>query len=409
MSKRMTIRAYDFNLLEKAESTRVSCRLEAEGFPNELFFEVESSLPRPLAAREPNWALVALIYPAMLSGRDLVIEADISQCLWHAAQGDLQGLLRASDARLKKIRVVAGLAPLPERRATGVGTGFSAGIDSFTTLSLYSGNNTPESLRLTDLTVHNVGAFGRGKLVDETFSNACKRAENFGRAMGLGSVFINSNIGDVFMVSNPPSKRFQSTHSFRNAAAAHVLHDSIGCFPYSSTYPFVGIGVTQLAQSLGKDTAHIDPILLPMLSSERMRLVSAGAALSRGEKTRLVSEDDVVAKHLDVCVDPAGRLKHGKINCSRCWKCERTMATLEAIGALDRFGAVFDIEHYQADRKNILKRLTKKAERGSDIDMEVVEMLKASGHSVPWRIPEPLMQFRALVGRVKRVLLKTAS
>lgn len=405
----MTIRAYDFSVLEKTGGTKVSCMIDAEGFPNELFFEVESSLPRPLAAREPNWALVALIYPAMLSGRDLVIEADISQCLWHAAQGDLQGLLRASDARLKKIRVFAGLAPLPERRATGVGTGFSAGIDSFTTLSLYSGDKAPESLRLTDLTVHNVGAFGRGQFVDETFSNACKQAENFGRAMGLGSIFINSNIGDVFMASNPPSNKFEHTHSFRNAAAAHVLHDTIGCFLYSSAHPFVGIGVTQLAQSSGKSTAHIDPMLLPLLSTERMRLVSAGAALSRGEKTRLVSEDEVVAKHLDVCVDPEGRLKHGKINCSRCWKCERTMATLDAIGALDRFGAVFDIEHYRADRKNILKRLTKKAARGSDIDMEVLEMLKASGISAPWRIPEPLIKFRAVAGRVKRVLLKPAS
>jgi hypothetical protein len=345
----------------------------------------------------------------MLSGRDLIIEADISQQLWHAAQGDIQGLLRACDDRLKEIRVVSGLASIPQRRSAGVATGFSAGIDSFTTLSLYTCDRVPDSLRITCLTVHNVGAFGRGRLEHADFSRACARAETFAGIMGLDNAFIDSNIDDIFRASSPPSEVFENSHSFRNAAAAHLLHDSIGCFLYSSAHPFGEIGVAHLARSAGKSTAHIDPILLPLLSSERMRLMSGGAALSRGEKTRLVSGNELAAMHLDVCVSPEGRLRHGKTNCSRCWKCERTMATLEAIGALDRFGAVFDIQHYRADREQIMKRLVWRAERGSDIDVEILEMLKASGLRVPRRLPGYLRKARSAAGRLRRVFPKLAS
>jgi len=405
----MTIRAYGFNITEKYGRSRVSCKIESDGFPDNLFFEVQTSGLCNLNLSEPNWALVSLLYPAMLSGRDLIIEADISQQLFHAAQGDIQGLLRACDARLKDIRITSGLAPIPQQRTTGVATGFSAGIDSFTTLSLYTGDKVPESLRINCLTVHNVGAFGRGRLVQDDFFRACERAEAFAVSMGMDTAFIDSNIDDVFSASKPPSSVFENTHSFRNAAAAHVLHDSIGCFLYSSAYPFEQISVGHLARSSGKSTAHIDPILLPLLSTERMRLVSAGAALSRGQKTLLVSESKLATTLLDVCVSPEGRQKHGKTNCSRCWKCERTMATLEAIGALDSFEAVFDLQHYRANRKPIMKRLARKAENGSGIDWEILQMLKASGFAVPWVLPDYLRKVRSAAGRVKRTLRSPAS
>lgn len=402
------IRAYNFRSVDRIGGTRVSCRLDADGFPDEIFFDIRSEGLQAARISEPNWAIVSLLYPAMRSGLDLVIEADISQQLLCAVQGDLQGLLRACDPRLKEVNVISGLSTSPHARAKGVATGFSAGIDSFATLSLYSGNSVPESLKITCLTVHNVGAFGRGCLEHDDFIRSCARAKKFAGRMGLDSVFIDSNIDDVFRASTPPSYVFEHTHSFRNAAAAHVLHDSVGCFLYSSAHPFEEIGVAQLIRSSGKSTAHIDPILLPLLSTERMRLVSAGAALSRGRKTLLVSENELAATHLDVCVSPEARLQHGKANCSRCWKCERTMATLEAIGALDRFGAVFDVPHYHSNRDAVMKRLVWRVEQGSDIDLEVLQMLKLSGLRTPRLLPGYLRRVRSAVGRLRRRFQKLA-
>ena len=408
-SSESTVRAYGFDVIEGKGVTRVSCKLDSQGFPENLFFDVTPSCLGQLAKMEPNWALVALLYPAMFSGRDLVVEADISQSLWHSAQGDLQGLMQASNAQLRRIRIVSGLAPIPQHRSPGVATGFSAGIDSFTTLSLYMGDSVPESLRITCLSVHNVGAFGRSRFARDAFSHACVRVERLANSMGLGNVFIDSNIGDVFRASIPQPRGFERTHSFRNAAAAHVLHDKIGCFLYSSAFPFEQIGIDHMVRSSSKGPGYIDPILLPLLSSERMRLLSAGAALSRGQKTLLVSDNELAAKYLEVCVSPEGRLRYGKTNCSRCWKCERTMATLEAVGSLDRFEEVFDVQHYRADREKIMKRLARRVEQGSDTDAEILQMLTESGLRVPRLLPAHLIKARSIAGRVKRALLKPSS
>ena len=54
---------------------------------------------------------------------------------------------------------------------------------------------------------------------------------------------------------------------------------------------------------------------------------------------------------LDVCVaNPDKRLALEKLNCSRCWKCTRTLLTLEALGRLDAFEKVFDLPYYRTHR-----------------------------------------------------------
>lgn len=237
----------DFGIAESDGKSVLSCRIRSDGFPDELRFEVRSFPTDTYVVQEPNWALAALLYPAMLTGRDLHIEADISQRLWTSAQGDLQDFLRACDPQLRRIRVSAGWAAVPPTRNDGSATGFSAGVDSFATLSLYAGDRVPESLRIRRLTVHDVGAFGAGERVQQDFLKACRRAEDFAGRMGLEMAFVQSNLDHLYRVCAPASI-FPQTHSLRNAAAAHVLGDGVGCFLYSSAFSPLQIGVEKLRQ-----------------------------------------------------------------------------------------------------------------------------------------------------------------
>lgn len=54
---------------------------------------------------------------------------------------------------------------------------------------------------------------------------------------------------------------------------------------------------------------------------------------------------DIAQKHLNVCIVP----ENGVHNCSCCSKCMRTLMPLEAMGKLDEFSEVFDLDVY---RKN---------------------------------------------------------
>lgn len=80
-----------------------------------------------------------------------------------------------------------------------------------------------------------------------------------------------------------------------------------------------------------------------LISTECFELVIDGCQYTRAEKTERISEWDFAQKHLNVCV-PAADKGH---NCSCCNKCMWTLIPLEAMGKLDQFKEVFDIEIYK--------------------------------------------------------------
>jgi len=131
-------------------------------------------------------------------------------------------------------------------------------------------------------------------------------------------------------------------------------------------------------------TSYVDPILLPLLSTERMTILSALPASSRGEKTAIVAKSQLARDLLDVC-SPARRETKGKLiyNCSRCKKCVRTLATLEALGVLDNFDRVFQVDLYKANRTSLLRRLHESARAGDNFAKEIIALFREAGLSIP--------------------------
>ena len=63
------------------------------------------------------------------------------------------------------------------------------------------------------------------------------------------------------------------------------------------------------------------------------------------EKTEIISDWEVAQKHLNVC-----SANTSAENCSNglvCGKCLRALITLDAMGKLDKFAGVFDIDKYR--------------------------------------------------------------
>ena len=171
---------------------------------------------------------------------------------------------------------------------------------------------------------------------------------------------------------------FERTFLLRNAAATAVFNDRIATYLNSSAVPYSAINKGAAALS------DIEPILLPLLCTETTRFFSAGARLTRLEKTRVVASYPPAMSELDVCTTGAKvRLALDHKNCSRCWKCRRTMVGLDLLGALDDFAGVFDVESYRADPYAAYAMIRDRAQHGKENDDEHYQLLLDRGLMQP--------------------------
>jgi hypothetical protein len=394
----MDIRLTNFRLEERDSDVRAACSVGGTDLPDTLWFEVPERSRDALDVAEPNWAAVALLYPAMALGQGLVVDAPLSPRLLHGLGRDVQTLLASYDPGLRRIDIRAAEAgrragPAPE----GVATGFSAGIDSFATLILETADDIPAACRLTDLAVFNVGAFDNTTGTDRLFRLSAERCAAYAARRGFGTFFVNSNLDDFF-AGLGPGRPFQSNHTLRDVAAALLLQNAVGRYLYSSGVPYDEV-TTRPSPAI----SHLDPILLPLLSTERLSLLSGVPGMSRTEKTALVAEDLDAQAMLDVCItNPERRLTFERPNCSRCWKCTRTILTLEALGKLDAFEQVFDLRYYRTHRTHLLYRLMLRANKGDAPSQGALAFARARGVKLPGRLHGVRQQAARLGRRARR-------
>lgn len=344
------------------EFNETSCKCVGDDLPDTLYMDVSDR-----AAEHQDWAAVAMLYPAMLKGHDLHINGAVSDTLLWYLGNDVQAILKRHNPALQGIEITAKKTHRKHADTGHVATGFSAGVDSFTTLHEF-----PE---VTHLTVFNVGSMGPD--CAELFASYVKRAKDYADQKGLKFIKVDSNLDAFFAAASDGRVSFQKTHTIRNAAAALAL--DVNDYLYSSGVDYGAVNISEK-----NDTAYMDPVLLPMLGTRSMRLHSAGTSFSRSEKTQIVAKMLDAATMLDVCVaDPLERVKADKPNCSTCWKCSRTLVTLEAAGQLEKFGSVFDLNLYRTQRNQLITDLMMRQRNGDTVAGEAVDFAKHKGLDMP--------------------------
>ena len=180
-------------------------------------------------------------------------------------------------------------------------------------------------MRITHLLFNDVGSHGPNAdpVSASLFAQRTPSIAEVALGLGVPLIRVCSNT-DFFYTT-----LFAQTHTLRNASVALALQGRASGFLYGSGFPYESISVKPT-----KDTAYFDPILLPLLSTESLVCTSAGAAYSRAEKTRLICDSKLAQQHLDVCVVSFP-------NCSGCWKCARTLLTLDVLGQVEAFSSSF--------------------------------------------------------------------
>lgn len=333
-----------------------------------LWFEFDAKYAHGVVTDRLDGFAVAALLIAMERGEgELIIEGALSERLFHGLRHQLIPILRLVVPELHDVTIKpATLDSTREPAPHGVMTGFSGGVDSFSTIADYFSPGTLPSYRLTHLLFCNVGSNGSGQRV---FQERWKLIKDFGPSVGLDMIRVDSNLDELLEIS------FERTHLLRNASAGLLLQGIIGKYVYSSGYHFRDCYVDE-----SSDISHADPAAVHLLSTERFECISTGCQYSRVEKTRRVITAPEAKRTLNVCVMPGSGTRR---NCSRCYKCLRTLATLDLLGEIDGFDQVFDLELYRRFRHRDQYLMMLPAREDDPLIREILELTRQPGVRLP--------------------------
>ena len=306
--------------------------------------------------------VIACLPVAMKQKSDVHVCGRMSRKLHHNLMHYAQKILHIVIPACTPISITADVYDDGGRFApAGVGCGLSCGFDSLCVLQDHYFDIPQESpLKLTHVVTSHAGA-------SENFSQYKARLKNVQEYVShtdLQLLNVNTTITSI-----NKGMSHQQIHVMRNLAIPLMLPGLFKTYYYGSTYMYRDIRVKQTY-----DIAFVDPIFIPLMSTEYTELASHGCQYTRPQKTLRVSENTLAHSFLDVCVDGSYAQKNrGRLNCSRCWKCMRTQLILDLQGKLPLYSSVFDIERYKKGKTAYILKLSK----DKALDREILELMDA--------------------------------
>ena len=297
-------------------TSTVTARIDLQGTSVDLWYTFHGMVAEP----SPDAFIPAVLLAAMLHGVPLVSEGPVSPLLLSQLP-TVQDIYATWVPTLKRIPIEAPSAERTSGPGHGTAAFFTGGIDSFHTFLTHRAEIG------TLLFVHGFASPRTGERRD----SASRTLQAVGEAFGVRVIEVESNLyrlldlwlevrqrGDL----SPRFSNFELAHGAAMASVAHLLPDSFGR---------VYVAASDTYSDLVPWGSH--PLLDPLWSTERRRLVHDGCAATRVEKTRTVTGSDRALELLRVC--PKAGLTDPP-NCGRCEKCLRTMVGLRIVGGLDR-------------------------------------------------------------------------
>ncbi|CAL65549.1 hypothetical protein [Christiangramia forsetii] len=350
-------------LEEKDDKVILSVDFEIEGGKKKLWYSFSSNYKEYLVVEQVDAFVVGLLFLGLKTGHDLKLEGPISARLFYSLNHYLIDAFCLVNPNYKRIKVIpSSLSTSDFNVANTAGTGLSCGIDSFAT---YFDHNDEVSPYLIEyFTFFNVGSHGdKGgdkarKIFSERFINVSQFAEKVNREV----ITVDSNLSEILQM------KFQETYNLRTISCALLLQKLFKNYYYSSGTRFDHFAFNN------KEIADLDMLIIPNLSTESTTFFVSALKYSRIDRTKLISEFTQTYEHLDVCTHPyiEGR---DEINCSECYKCQRTMLTLEILGKLECYAKVFDLDKFRKNKKEYIGWLLSKKKKLT-LDRELIRVIK---------------------------------
>ncbi|MDQ0255357.1 hypothetical protein J2S74_002739 [Evansella vedderi] len=351
------ITIYPAEIIKTDTGVRLQAPFKMNNMENVLWYEVEEKYGDFLTTERADAFVVGLLWLAIKKVQNIEVVAPISERLYFTLNNYLIPVLSKQYGK-KTIKIrCSELAGQPVGNTGAVGTGLSCGIDSFSTICDHL-HSEFQNYNITHFTFFNVGSHG-GKRAQKLFTRRANNSRACANELGKELITIDSNISKVLRM------RFESTHTLRSMSAVLTLQKLFNVYYYASYAPLDYFHMDK------RNPAYFDPFTLNMLSTESLHLFSSGVNRTRFEKTRMVAHYEPSYKYLNVCVKSAK-------NCSKCWKCLRTLLSLEIIGKLDNYGSIFNLNRYYKERARYISKVLEKS--SSDIFLKEIhdEMVRTN-------------------------------
>lgn len=284
-----------------------------------------------------DYAIIALLVPAMLAKENIHIEGSLSKKFYDKIE-TLQHILHQWDTNYHLIKIEAKALseyqPLSPKNV--VLTGFSGGVDSYATLNKYFFHVQNPKDKITHLCFNNVGSHNhyQSDLYQKRLQNMQKTVDQY---IQLPIVKIVSNLDEFY------TEEFQKNHVLRNLSVPFLLRNKVTTFYYASGYNDV--------QSIGaenNDMSFIEQEIFELLSENDFHLKIADKKSTRVEKIRQISTLEPTFHSLDVCSNSQQDPQF--INCGKCMKCLKTIVALEGLDKLKDYEDVFNLQNYAQNR-----------------------------------------------------------
>lgn len=356
-------------IVPAGEQVRIQCRVAWRGGGDTLWYAIDRHHAGYLEDQRYDVLLVGLLLKAMALGEDIEVRGAISERLHFNLTHYYTSILREMQPALRPVAIHADRfdSGADRARPAGVGTGFSAGIDSFAVLHDHHLHEQRSGYRVTHLLFNNVGSHGDRHFdaARRLFHQRWEAVRGYPQSAGLEFIRVDSNLSDLLQMN------FEHTHTPRNFSVVLLLGRLFGRYYYASTFRYRDCFVGP-----SYDMAFCDPLAVHLLSTETLDCVATGAQHSRVEKTRLVARVPGASRWLNVCTNVAA---DGR-NCSTCPKCCRTLMTLELLGELEPFGAVFDLATWRRVRNRYVSSQVLARRGQKPLTREIREYAAATGH-----------------------------
>lgn len=324
---------------------RIICDIKADFTDvRQFWFSVDDKYSDWLTEDVYDAFLVAMLYPAMYYGEDIEICGNVTKRLYHNIVYYVEGLVLAYDNTFHKVGInVQGFSKARKADRLRVGTGFSGGVDSFSTLVDNFFHTNDSDYKIDTLFFFHVGQYGnvRKPATWQRANNRFVITRDFAKEISVDAVMMNTNLFDIYL----PHWEYDAGVICRIA--------SVLVFQKVLKRYYISNGITYRELSKMDFTDHhvdmaeiSDPIIMPLLSPDGLDILCDGAQHTRTEKTANIANNPLAQKHLNVCVNSTDNHIEAT-NCGHCSKCLRTLMALESADALQKFSGVFDLHQWK--------------------------------------------------------------
>lgn len=341
-----------------------------------------------------------MLLPALFSGQDIKIKGALSDDLYYQIENNITYLFSKVFSK-KPIKIYPDKIESLEFKTSAVGTGFSGGIDSFTTV-LQHNSDIIDSYKLTHLTLFNVGSYGNDLENSKIhFQNDINRAREFAEYYEKPLLILESNL-NIFYSDN--SHRI---YNFSQRSTVCLISGVLAIQKLFKYYLIASSGIIDDFRFDEYDQYYYECLVASFLSNKNTVFIIAESDMDRVDKTKFIADNPIAQERLYVCEADIYNEKHGTNynkntapNCSECIKCERTLITLDLLGKLDVFSSRFDLEKYKKNKDKVFCQVIEGHKRDHFLN-EIYNLMKEVNFKIPFKY-----KVAVLLLKIKRLLAR---